>query len=56
MRRCRRNLCRNGGTAREPTVMAMLECYEPLLVAWRNISRLLDAFEDVFEACAAAVK
>lgn len=28
----------------EPTVMAMLECYEPSMVAWRILSRLTDAF------------
>ncbi|MBP1861781.1 diaminopropionate ammonia-lyase [Rhizobium herbae] len=28
----------------EPTVMAMLECYEPSLVAWRILSRVADAF------------
>ena len=31
----------------EPTVMAMLECYEPSLVAWRILSRLADAFMTV---------
>lgn len=30
-----------------PTVMAMLECYEPSLVAWRILSRLADAFMTV---------
>lgn len=34
---------------REPTVMAMLECYEPSLVAWRIISRVVDAFMQVTE-------
>jgi diaminopropionate ammonia-lyase len=28
----------------EPTIMAMLECYEPSLVAWRILSRVADAF------------
>ncbi len=28
----------------QPTVMAMLECYEPSLVAWRILSRAADAF------------
>ncbi|QDL93337.1 diaminopropionate ammonia-lyase [Paroceanicella profunda] len=28
----------------EPTVMAMLECYEPSRVAWRILSRLADGF------------
>jgi diaminopropionate ammonia-lyase len=31
----------------EPTVMAMLECYEPSLVAWRVLSRTADAFMTV---------
>ncbi len=31
----------------EPTVMAMLECYEPSLVAWRILSRLADGFMTV---------
>lgn len=35
--------------AREPTVMAMLECYEPSLVAWRIVSRVVDAFMQVTE-------
>jgi diaminopropionate ammonia-lyase len=30
-----------------PTVMAMLECYEPSLVAWRILSRVADAFMTV---------
>ena len=38
--------------AREPTVMAMLECYEPSLVAWRIISRVVDAFMQVTEESA----
>ena len=33
----------------EPTVMAMLECYEPSLVAWNVLSRLADAFMTVSE-------
>ena len=33
----------------EPTVMAMLECYEPSLVAWRVLSRAADAFMTVGE-------
>lgn len=33
----------------EPTVMAMLECYEPSLVAWRILSRVSDAFMTVDE-------
>ncbi|MDE1994557.1 MAG: diaminopropionate ammonia-lyase [Rhizobiaceae bacterium] len=32
-----------------PTVMAMLECYEPSLVAWRILSRVADAFMTVDE-------
>ena len=31
----------------EPTVMAMLECYEPSLVAWRILSHVADAFMTV---------
>jgi diaminopropionate ammonia-lyase len=33
----------------EPTVMAMLECYEPSLLAWRVLSRTADAFMTVDE-------
>src|SRR5690606_26850270 len=33
----------------EPTVMAMLECYAPSLVAWRILSRAADAFMTVEE-------
>ncbi len=33
----------------ESTVMAMLECYEPSLVAWRILSRAADAFMTVDE-------
>ncbi|WP_262268591.1 diaminopropionate ammonia-lyase [Microvirga yunnanensis] len=32
-----------------PTIMAMLECYEPSLVAWRVLSRVADAFMTVDE-------
>jgi diaminopropionate ammonia-lyase len=39
----------------EPTVMAMLECYEPSLVAWRILSRVADAFMTVEETDAVAV-
>ncbi|MDI1283311.1 MAG: diaminopropionate ammonia-lyase [Reyranella sp.] len=39
----------------EPTVMAMLECHEPSLVAWRVLSRVADAFMTVDEADAIAV-
>ena len=39
----------------EPTVMAMLECYEPSLVAWRVLSRVADAFMMVDEEDAVAV-
>jgi diaminopropionate ammonia-lyase len=34
---------------RVPTVMAMLECYEPSLVAWRIITRAADAFVAITE-------
>ncbi len=37
----------------EPTIMAMLECYEPSLVAWRVLSRTADAFMTVGEEEAA---
>jgi diaminopropionate ammonia-lyase len=41
--------------ARErPTIMAMLECYEPSLVAWRILSRAADAFMTVEDAEAVA--
>jgi len=33
----------------EPTIMAMLECYEPSLVAWRILVRKADAFVTVSE-------
>jgi diaminopropionate ammonia-lyase len=33
----------------EPTIMAMLECYEPSLVAWRILSRKADAFMTIGE-------
>jgi len=39
----------------EPTVMAMLECYEPSLVAWRILSRVADAFMTVDDEDAVAV-
>lgn len=39
----------------EPTVMAMLECYEPSLVAWRILSRVADAFMTVDEDDAVSV-
>ena len=39
----------------EPTVMAMLECYEPSLVAWRILARAADAFMIVDEADAVSV-
>ena len=39
----------------EPTVMAMLECYEPSLVAWRILSRVADAFMTVDEDDAIAI-
>ncbi|MET3522948.1 diaminopropionate ammonia-lyase [Mesorhizobium abyssinicae] len=39
----------------KPTVMAMLECYEPSLVAWRVLSRIGDAFMTVDEAEAVSV-
>lgn len=39
----------------EPTVMVMLECYEPSLVAWRVLSRVADAFMTVDEDDAVAV-
>lgn len=35
--------------ASEPTVMAMLECYEPSLVAWRVLCHCADAFMTVDE-------
>jgi diaminopropionate ammonia-lyase len=39
----------------EPTVMAMLECYEPSPVAWRILSRVADGFMTVDDADAIAV-
>ncbi|MDX8503184.1 diaminopropionate ammonia-lyase [Mesorhizobium sp. VK4C] len=39
----------------QPTVMAMLECHEPSLVAWRVLARLGDAFMTVDEQDAVAV-
>jgi len=38
----------------EPTVMAMLECYEPSRVAWRVLARAADAFMTVDEGDAVA--
>ncbi|WP_439627384.1 diaminopropionate ammonia-lyase [Shinella sp.] len=38
-----------------PTVMAMLECYEPSLIAWRILSRVAEAFMTVDEEDAVAV-
>ncbi|GGF06598.1 diaminopropionate ammonia-lyase [Aliidongia dinghuensis] len=38
-----------------PTVMAMLECYEPSLIAWRVLSRTADAFMTVGEDDAVAM-
>lgn len=38
-----------------PTVMAMLECYEPSRVAWRILSRAADAFMTVDEEDAVSV-
>ena len=35
--------------AGEPTIMAMLECHEPSLVAWNVLSRVADAFMTVDE-------
>jgi diaminopropionate ammonia-lyase len=42
-------------TVGEPTVMAMLDCYEPSLVAWRILSRVADAFMTVEDEDAVAV-
>lgn len=39
----------------EPTVMAMLDCFEPSLVAWRVLSRVADGFMTVEEDEAVAV-
>jgi diaminopropionate ammonia-lyase len=39
----------------EPTVMAMLECYEPSPLAWRVLSRVADAFMTVEDTDAVAV-
>lgn len=39
----------------EPTVMAMLECYEPSRVAWRVLSRVSDGFMTVDEEDAISV-
>jgi diaminopropionate ammonia-lyase len=37
----------------KPTIMAMLECYEPSLVAWRILSRKADAFMTISDEDAA---
>ena len=39
----------------EPTVMAMLECYEPSLVAWRILTRCADAFMTIPDEAAVEV-
>lgn len=39
----------------ESTIMAMLECYEPSLVAWRILSRVADAFMTVEDSEAISV-
>ena len=39
----------------EPTVMAMLECYEPSPIAWRVLSRVADGFMTVEDEEAIAV-
>lgn len=39
----------------EPTVMAMLDCYEPSMIAWRILTRVADAFMTVEEDEAIAV-
>jgi len=39
----------------KPTIMAMLECYEPSLVAWRVLSKVADAFMTVDDEEAVAV-
>lgn len=41
--------------ADKPTIMAMLECYEPSLVAWRILSCVADAFMTVDEDDAVAI-
>lgn len=38
----------------EPTVMAMLECYEPSMLAWEILSRLVEAYMTVRDADAIA--
>lgn len=38
----------------DPSVMAMLECYEPSLIAWRVLSRVADGFMTVDEDDAVA--
>jgi diaminopropionate ammonia-lyase len=39
-------------TPTQPTIMAMLECYTPSLVAWRILQRTADAFMTVSEGAA----
>ncbi|RWF06498.1 MAG: pyridoxal-phosphate dependent enzyme, partial [Mesorhizobium sp.] len=39
----------------QSTVMAMLECAEPSLIAWRVLARVADAFMTVEEEDAVAV-
>ncbi|KAA0969454.1 diaminopropionate ammonia-lyase [Aureimonas fodinaquatilis] len=39
----------------QPTIMVMLECYEPSLVAFRILSRVADGFMTVDEECAPEV-
>lgn len=39
----------------ERTIMAMLECYEPSLIAWRVLSRVADAFMTIEDEEAVAV-
>jgi diaminopropionate ammonia-lyase len=39
----------------EPTIMAMLECYEPSLIAWRILSRAADAFMTIEDSEAVEV-
>lgn len=41
--------------AHQPTVMAMLECYEPSVIAWRILARTADYFMTVEENDAVAV-
>lgn len=37
---------------REPTIMAMLECYQPSLVAWRVLQSCADAFQSIDDEAA----